>query len=193
MSLPAVLAEFESPLAALQRLLNQFANQGVIIGGVAVSILAEPRYTADADAVILLNAEDLPRLLAVAKQEGFVPRIENAEQFARRNRVLLLQHTESAVNVDISLGVLPFEMEMVERAMLYQAGSLELPLPTPEDLIVMKAVAHRPKDILDIKAIVARYPKLDRQRIQFWIEQFAEALETPELWTDVAPLLRKAK
>lgn len=191
MSLPAVLAEFESPLAALQRLLNQFANQGVIIGGVAVSILAEPRYTADADAVILLNAEDLPRLLTVAKQEGFAPRIENAEQFARRNRVLLLQHTESAVNVDISLGVLPFEMEMVERATLYQTGSLELPLPTPEDLIVMKAVAHRPKDILDIKAIVARYPKLDRQRIQFWIEQFAEALETPELWTDVAPLLRK--
>jgi len=193
MSLPAVLAEFESPLAALQRLLNQFANQGVIIGGVAVSILAEPRYTADADAVILLNAEDLPRLLAVAKQEGLVPRIEKAEQFARRNRVLLLQHTESAVNVDISLGVLPFEMEMVERATIYQTGSLELPLPTPEDLIVMKAVAHRPKDILDIKAIVARYPKLDRQRIQFWIEQFAEALETPELWTDVAPLLRKAK
>lgn len=193
MSLPPVLAEFESPLAALQRLLRQFANQGVIIGGVAVSILAEPRYTADADAVILLNAEDLPRLLAVAKQEGFTPRIENAEQFARRNRVLLLQHTESAVNVDISLGVLPFEVEMVERATLYQAGSLELPLPTPEDLIVMKAVAHRPKDMLDIEAIIARYPKLDRKRIQFWIEQFAEALETPELWTDVARLLRKAK
>ena len=57
----------------------------------------------------------------------------------------------------------------------------------------MKAVAHRPKDMVDIEAIIARYPKLDRKRIQFWVEQFAEALETPELWTDIARLLRKAK
>lgn len=193
MSLPPVLDSFQSPLAALQRLLVHFDNQGVIIGGVAVSILADPRYTADADAVILLTVDDLPRLLDSARQEGFVPRIDDAEQFARRNRVLLLRHTESEIDIDISLGLLPFEIEMVERSTLHRAGSLELRLPTPEDLIIMKAIAHRPKDMLDIESIITSHPKLDRKRIQFWVEQFAEALETPKLWTDVARLLRKVK
>ncbi|MCX6044625.1 MAG: nucleotidyl transferase AbiEii/AbiGii toxin family protein [Chloroflexi bacterium] len=193
MSLPILLDSFQSSLAALQRLLDHFNNQGVIIGGIAVSLLAEPRFTADADAVILLATDDLPRLLDLARQEGLVPRIDQAEQFARRNRVLLLRHTESEIDVDISLGLLPFEIEMVERSKLHQAGSLKLRLPTPEDLLIMKAIAHRPKDLIDIESIINSYPNLDRKRVQFWVEQFAEALETPELWDDVARLLRKTK
>ncbi len=193
MSLPALLGSFQSPLAALQRLLAHFNNQGVIIGGIAVSLLAEARFTADADVVILLALDDLPRLLDLARQEGLVPRIDHAEQFAQRNRVLLLRHTESEIDVDISLGLLPFEIEMVERSKFHRAGSLELRLPTPEDLLIMKAVAHRPKDLIDIESIITSYPKLDRKRIQFWVEQFAEALEMPELWPEIARLLHKAK
>ena len=37
----------------------------------------------------------------------------------------------------------------------------------PEDLIIMKAIAHRPKDMLDIESIITSHPKLDRKRIQF--------------------------
>ena len=51
MSLPVLLDSFQSPLGAVQRLLDHFNNQGVIIGGIAVSLLAEPRFTADADAM----------------------------------------------------------------------------------------------------------------------------------------------
>ncbi len=47
------LAPLLEPLAALQRLLTQFDNQGVIIGGIAASLLGQPRFTADLDAVIL--------------------------------------------------------------------------------------------------------------------------------------------
>ena len=36
-----------APLAALQRLLARFDNQGIVIGGVAVSLLGKPRLTAD--------------------------------------------------------------------------------------------------------------------------------------------------
>jgi hypothetical protein len=63
---------------------------------------------------------------------------------------------------------------------------LALRLPSPEDLIILKAVAHRPQDLLDIRAISTNYPNLDRQRIESWVRQFAEALEMPELWTDIA-------
>lgn len=47
---------------------------------------------------------------------------------------------------------------------------------------------YRPKDLDDIRAMVVSQPNLDWQRIQFWVEQFAEVLEMPELWTDIADL-----
>jgi hypothetical protein len=42
---------------------------------------------------------------------------------------------------------------------------------------------------LDIESLVAIHQDLDHKRIKFWVQQFAELLETPELWTDVERLL----
>lgn len=178
-------------LDALQRLLSRFGNRGVIIGGAAVSILGRARYTEDVDAMFLLSSEDLPRLLKMAKEEGIEPRIENAVEFARKNRVLLLRHILTDTGIDISLGALPFEEEMVERSVLYEVDEvLQLRLPTPEDLIIMKAVAHRPKDLEDIRTIGEKYPNLDTKRIRQWVKAFGEVLETPDLWNVVKPLLK---
>jgi len=189
----AIPDSFHEPLSAVQRLLNRFAEQGIVIGGIAASLLGEPRATADIDAVIVLSVDDLPLLIAAAKEEGLTPRITDAETFARRNRVLLLNHTASGINVDISLGLLPFEVEAAERGQIYQAGSLKIRLPTPEDLIIQKAIAHRPKDLTDIAAIIANHPNLDWQRIQSWLEQFSELLEMPEVWQNIAKLRPKGK
>ena len=46
---------FIDPLAALGKLLSHYENRWVAIGGVAVSILARPRFTEDLDAMILLS------------------------------------------------------------------------------------------------------------------------------------------
>jgi hypothetical protein len=179
------VAPLLAPLAALQRLLAHFDDRGIVIGGVAASLLGKPRLTADVDVVMLVSIEDLPRLMAVAAQEDLMPRIAEAETFARRHRVLLLRHQASGINVDISLGMLPFEVEAVERSTVYQAGSLSIRLPTPEDLIIFKAVAHRPKDLLDIREIIESHPDLDRERIRYWVREFAQALDMPELWDDI--------
>jgi hypothetical protein len=171
------------PLAAVQRLLTRFGERGMIIGGVAASLLGRPRLTADVDVIMLLSVEELPELIAAA---------EDAEDFARHHHVLLLRHRESGINVDISLGMLPFEKEAVERSIVYQVGELMLRLPTPEDLIIFKAVAHRPQDLLDIQALIQANPNLDRGRIEHWVREFARALDMPDLWEDIAGWLREA-
>jgi len=181
---------FHDPLEALEALLSHFNNQGVIIGGIAVTLLGQPRFTEDVDAMVLLSVDEIPHFLTVAKEEGIEPRISQAEEFAKRNRVLLLRHTHSQTAIDISLGMLPFEQEMVERSVVYEVDeALKIHLPTPEDLIIMKAVAHRPKDLLDIQGIIQSHSNLDRARIQDWVMQFADILETPELWEDIAKWL----
>lgn len=193
MAAPDVLEPLAAPLAAIQRLIEQFDNRGVIIGGVAASLLGRPRLTADADALLLLSVNDIPRLLELAGTVGLQPRLANAMEFARRNRVLLLQHVATGIGVDISLGLLPFEVETVERSVEHQVGAVRLRLPTPEDLIILKAVAHRPKDMLDIEAVVATQEHLDKKRIASWVQQFADLLEVPEIWTDLERLLRKSR
>lgn len=181
---------FHDPLEALERLLAKFDHQGVIIGGLAVSLLGEARFTEDLDAMVLLSIDDIPNFLEVARQEGIAPRIDGAAEFAKRNRVLLLRHSTSQTNIDVSLGILPFEQEMVARSRVYQVDdTLKIHLPTPEDLIIMKAIAHRPKDLLDIQGIIRNHPNLDRDRIQDWVTQFADLLERPELWQDIASWL----
>jgi hypothetical protein len=185
------LAHLLAPLSALQRLLARFDDQGVIIGGVAVSLLGKPRLTADLDAVFLLSVKDLPLLIGAAAQEDLTPRIPDAQDFARRNRVLLLRHEESGINVDISLGALPIEAEAVKRSRIHQVGSLTIRLPTPEDLIIFKAVAHRPQDLLDIQALIESNPGLDRKHIERWLRDFAQLLEMPEVWEDIAVLLER--
>ena len=178
-----------APIQALQNLLSKFNDQGVIIGGVAVSLLGTPRFTVDIDAVFLLNIEEVPRLIEEAAIEGIVPRIAEPIAFAHKNRVLLCRHTVSGTDIDLSLGMLPFEVEMVERSYMVEIGAIKLRLPTPEDLIIMKAVAHRSIDLLDIAAIANSHPNLDRERIRFWVEQFGEALDLPELWKDISKYL----
>ena len=52
---PESLNPLLAPLQALQNLLTEFDNQGVVIGGIAASILGAPRFTADLDVVFLLS------------------------------------------------------------------------------------------------------------------------------------------
>jgi len=131
---PESLMPLLAPLQAVQILLDAFGERGVIIGGIAVGLLGELRFTAD--------------------------------------------------------GVLPFEKEMVKRSQVVTLGGLKLRLPSPEDLIILKAVAHRPKDMLDIESMLLNQPGVDREYIRTWVQQFAQALEMPELWDDLATRLK---
>lgn len=179
------LIPFLEPLKGLQDLLEHYPNKSLIIGGIAASLLGTPRLTADVDALIILSIADIPELFQRAKKVGFTPRLEDAEEFARKSRVLLLKHVESGISIDISLGLLPFEKEAVANGQTYSLEGVTLQLPTPEDLIIMKAIAHRPKDLLDIQGLIQNQPNLNTDRIRNWVKQFAELLNKPELWNDI--------
>lgn len=190
MTVPEPIKSFVEPLTALQRLLDRFDAQGVIIGGVATGFLGKPRFTVDLDAMFFASIEDVPRILEMAKAEGIEPRTDQIMDFAKKSRVLLFRHSASGASIDISLGVLPFEEEVVARSQVYNAGVLSVRLPTPEDLIVMKAIAHRPKDLIDIQSVIDSHPDLDVDRIRHWVKSFADILETPVLWTDIKDMFK---
>jgi predicted nucleotidyltransferase len=176
-------------LKSISLLLNEKDIEGMIIGGLAVSLMGRPRYTNDIDLVILDLDTRLPEFISRLKTLGIEPRIDDIEEFALKSRVLLMRHKESGIDIDISMGVLPFEVEAVGRRHVKNQSGLQLVLPAPEDLIIFKAVAQRPQDIDDIKAIVNRYPDLDKDYILSCVKEFSDILDNIGLYENLINIL----
>jgi len=64
-----------------------------------------------------------------------------------------------------------------------------VPLPRPEVLIILKAVAHRPQDLSYIEAIRAAQLRLNLSRVRRWVWEFSEALSMPEILRNLETLL----
>jgi predicted nucleotidyltransferase len=181
-----------TPLSALMRWFESAGLRAAIIGGVAASLRGKPRLTKDIDAVVL--DADAEVLIAGAARFGFVPRIPDAAAFAHRTRMLLLHYQEGNVDIDISLGALPFEEEVIDRSTLVDIGDgVRVRLASSEDLVIMKAVAGRGRDVTDIENIVLANANLDVDRIRRWVREFASVLDMPEIHDDLEKLLKRRK
>ena len=185
------LTSLLAPIEALKELMVSIDCRWMVIGGVAVSLLSKPRFTADVDIVALIDDDKLSSVIPKASQYDLFPRIKNCEKFAQENRMLLFFHKPSGISIDISLGLLPFEKEAILKSQLSQVGSIIIPLPRLEDLIVFKAVAHRLRDILDIQTLVSVNPKIDKKYLKKVIKEFSATLDMPEIWNDVEKIIKK--
>lgn len=183
----------EATLSALVNWLRSEEVPGLIIGGIAASLLGRPRLTQDVDVLVLLEERHWERFLNAGARFGFLPRIGDALVFAHRSRVILVNHKPSGVDVDISLAGLPFEEESIAQVSWTKVGKLTLPLPTPENLIIMKAVAHRPQDMADIKALLDANPKINLRRVRRWVKEFSSALDAPDIMRDLENILRRSR
>lgn len=169
--------------------LNQFQGRAAIIGGIATVFLGRPRATRDIDAIFWLADAEIETLISVCAQFNYAPRIEDALQFALENRVLLMQHQPTSIEADLALGMLSFEQELVERAQNRDLGGFSLPFPAPEDLIITKAIAARPRDYSDIEGILDNNLEVNKERIRLVVGEMAHLLDMPELMENLEKLL----
>lgn len=148
-----------------------------VIGGVAASLLGQPRTTRDID--ILADAPEgtWSGLVSKAGKHSITPRVEEVVDFAARSRVLLLSHEPTKTPLDVVCAQLPFELEVIKAAEVCQVGGTHVRLLRPEDLIIMKAVAQRPRDLADIEGIAAAQTGLDWDYVENMGGQFAAALD----------------
>ena len=166
----------------LHNLLKSLKIPYTLIGGVAVQLWGEPRYTQDVDVTVILDMTRETELIhAIAA--NFSPRITDAEEFAMENRVLLVR-SSSGCPIDFSLGLPGYEESMISRALKvdFTHELRDINVCTPEDLIIMKMIAGRPRDLDDIESIIVRQQEtLDVGYIRERLADFAELLEMPEL------------
>lgn len=174
----------------LQSFCDQKKWRSCFIGGIAVQRWGEPRVTRDVDLSLLagFGSEDsyIQPLLA-----AYSARVEDAGEFARRHRVLLLR-SAGGVGIDISLAALPFEERVVDRATTFSfPPGLEIRTCSAEDLIVLKLFASRPLDIHDAETVVLRHKNdLDWRYIEEQLSPLAEVKGEPAILRTLAQLRR---
>jgi hypothetical protein len=118
-----------------------------IIGGIAVNRWGRNRVTSDVDLNVLTGFGGEEQVIDTLLLH-YSARIANAKPFALSRRVLLLNSPEGT-GLDVSLGALPFEQSIVERASIFAFDGIQLRTCSAEDLIVMKLFASRALDIRD--------------------------------------------
>ena len=133
------------------------------------------------NAVVLVQDKDRKAFLDLGARFGFVARVADVLDFAERTRVLLVRHEPSGIDADIVFAGLAFEEEAIGRSRQIDVADVSLPLPTAEDLIVMKAVADRPRDMADIEAVLDANPEVDLGRVRRWLHEFSSALDSSEM------------
>ncbi|HMS55238.1 MAG TPA: nucleotidyl transferase AbiEii/AbiGii toxin family protein [Fimbriimonadaceae bacterium] len=167
----------ENALSRLNAAATDLGLSYAIIGGLAVILRGHDRGTRDVDAVVLDLDDHLDSFLSSAKEHGLTLRIDDGRAFAKDNRVILLQAPDST-EVDVSMGILPFEVEVASRANTFEVGeNLTVPVATVEDLLIMKFVAGRKRDYEDVESLLELYPNIDKDRVQSVVTEYGMALD----------------
>lgn len=140
----------------------------LVVGGVAVVLHGLPRFTADLDLVVALDAENTRAAVAALGALGYRPRAPvPAEQFADaatreswiKDKGLtvfsLWSPSHPATEIDLFVEEpFPFD-EAYARAVRADLGTAVVSVVAISDLIALKRRAGRPKDLADVEALVA--------------------------------------
>jgi len=164
--------------AEITRFLDTHNVPHFIIGGLALQHWGEPRMTRDIDIIVLVASEQLASFVD-AVLERFNARSPDTRAFALQHRVVLIQ-TDQGVPIDISLGIPGYEEEALKRAVQVnfpEVGMLRL--IGPEDMIIHKCVAGRPRDLEDVMGILIQNRlNLRFDTIRNWLEELSEVVDS---------------
>jgi hypothetical protein len=172
--LPVTVELLEKGLTTVADVLSRHSVQYAVIGGMATSFRSQPRFTKDVDFLLQIPQLQLPRVLEdLAGQEFVFDEMATIRAWTQDHMTVLLYH---GMRIDWLKPVLPVYLHVLERATEVDWRSRPIRVATTEGLILLKLLADRTQDHLDIENLVAAYQEpLDLD----WIK--AE-------WQTIAPL-----
>jgi len=159
---------------AIADALNQHRLPYALIGGLAAGYRTHARFTRDVDFLLTVPQLTLPPLLDELARRGFeFDQLTAIREWTQHHMTVL---TYRGVRIDWLKPVIPVYQHVLDRATEEQWLSYPVRVASAEGLILLKLLADRTQDHLDIENLVAAYEdKLDLD----WIK--AE-------WQAIAPL-----
>lgn len=163
-------------LHTLVLLLDQLSIDYAVMGGFAVRAYAVPRPTYDVDLAIAIQRELLPRLFGKLRENDFeIPEVYERGGVDRIHEMPLLKLRRyvgrESLDVDLFLDETAFLKEVMSRRERQMAEDRSLWIISPEDLILFKLSANRPRDWGDIGDVFFMQAPLDVKYLRCWAEK----------------------
>lgn len=151
-------------LGSVQQVLEEAELDYALIGAYAVNAWIEPRLTADIDIVAVASVDRMAQVRQVLARHNYVAEGEQGAEQPSGPDFIRFREASDSVLLEIQIAKTDYQSEVVRRA---QTGDDGIRIATPEDLIIMKLIAYRPKDRIDLEGLV-RLPQLDWRYIEHW-------------------------
>jgi hypothetical protein len=168
---------FEELLARIASLLSRGKLPYMIIGGQAVLLYGEPRLTKDIDITLGISIDRLNDLLAIAQELSLTPLPDDVPSFVQKTMVLPVLDKSTGIRVDFIFSFTPYETQAIERAKKIILCGQEVSFASPEDLILHKMFAGRPRDFEDVGTLLLKNPAIDVSYIRRWLKKFDAAVQ----------------
>lgn len=141
----------------------------VFSGGIAFSVVGRPRTTYDVDGVILVEEGNIKKLLQSFEAAGFKYDKKKPINTIRGMPFITLVYSKFKTYVDLFTAVSPFQKEIIKRRKTVKLDGLKVPLVSAEDLILLKLLAGRERDLDDVREVfLENRGKLDLTYLRRW-------------------------
>ncbi len=167
-------------LTALAAALEPLGLRWFVFGAQAVAVRGSPRATQDVDVTVEVERSRLPELTSSLEAAGLTHRYpEIADELLAGGAVLPFVHG-SGMEVDLVLASSGLESLALSRAERLPIDGVVVPVAAATDLVVMKVLAGRGKDLDDVAALLAS-GEVDRAEARDLLRQLEEALGVSDL------------
>lgn len=161
-------SSLEEALFALLQALDPLAVPYCVIGALAVGMWGRPRATTDLDILIAVAEQDRPRLLTTLEQQGFL----YDRPWAEANPMIRqtpLRFRRGGIPADLLLPRNAHDDSVLQRRRQQPLGTRSLSVIAPEDLILYKLRAGRPRDFEDALSVLQHQrDQLDGKYLETW-------------------------
>lgn len=162
-------------------------------GAIAYNYYGPPRLTQDVDVLALIPNIKSPALIEALSKGGCLlgdrqPKpIDLKTALAQlRGKAHMATFLRQSIRIEIFLPWHPFHSRVLERSPQRPLEGRSIRIHSAEDLVVFKKIFDRPKDIMDIKAILlAQKGRLDTTRL---LSDAQELLTAPS-WAELEELV----
>jgi len=174
------MTALEAALRAAIEFLESRDIPYMVIGGVANLVWGVPRATLDIDVTVWVRPDREAGLIQELSR-SFSALPEAPARFVEETRVLPLR--VEGFKVDVLFGELPYEEQAIRRARSVELAGRRVRVCSPEDLVVHKIVSERPRDLDDVRSLLAKRGKeLDRAYLDPIVRGLSEDLSRSAIW-----------
>lgn len=171
----------ESFLRRVTSILEDSGLPYMLTGSLATAYYAEPRSTRDVDFVVEVTLEEIEGFVTALEAEGYYASLDAAREAVAESGQFNAVDPGSGWKVDFIVRKdRPFSRAEFSRRLRVELLGRELPVVTPEDLIVAKLEWARKgsseRQLGDVRSILLqRGPELDRDYIERWVDELGLA------------------